>query len=423
MAVVSFIAIKEAHHRAEWVRHTEVVIQELERLISQMKDAETGVRGYIITGDQTILEPYHGAYERTLTSFNKIGKLTEDNREQQETLSSLKRSIDDKYALLKFEITQKSSGRPFDVTLVNQGKRIMDEARSIVNVMEQREQRLLKERTGAWEIYSKITPFLIVIITLLSAVISYYFCSWLKTTYYRKVKLQREIQQRNIETEQRISIIEKIAEKIAGGNYQARVQEEESGVLGSLALSLNRMAISLEYSFEELKALMAKKDDFIGIAAHELKTPLTSIKAYLQFMGRTKLEHTDAVKIYPFIAKANNQVNRLTEIIKDLLDVARINENQLGLKLHTFSLREAIIEVSEELFNAVKTHELVIEGDPDVTIEADKFRIEQVLINLLSNAMKYSPQAKKKKSGFRSKTGRLPCARVSHRFWHWHSER
>jgi two-component system CheB/CheR fusion protein len=199
----------------------------------------------------------------------------------------------------------------------------------------------------------------------------------------------------NIETAKRIEIIEGIADKIAAGNYQIRVQEEESDVLGSLAISLNRMAISLEYSFNEIKALMVKKDDFIGIAAHELKTPLTSIKAYLQFIGRTKLESHESAKIYPFVAKANKQVNRLTEIIKDLLDVARINENQLGLTLDTFSIRSAILEASEELLNSVKTHELVLEGEPDITVEADKFRIEQVIINLLSNAIKYSPSSNK----------------------------
>lgn len=222
---------------------------------------------------------------------------------------------------------------------------------------------------------------------------SYYFCAQLKKTYYKKTKLQQLIQRESIEKERRIAIIERVADKIAAGDYHIRLQEEDSDLLGSLAISLNRMAISLEYSFNEIKALMAKKDDFIGIAAHELKTPLTSIKAYLQFIGRAKLENNDANKIYPFITKANNQVNRLTEIIKDLLDVARINENQLGLKLDNFSMRMAILEASEEIFNSIKTHQLFLEGDPDIVVQADKFRIEQVLINLISNAIKYSPNS------------------------------
>ena len=395
MAVISFIAIRESNRRAEWVHHTEVVIEELEYLISQMKDAETGVRGYIITGSEAALKPYHGSYQRTLNTYHKIKNLTSDNSVQQRTLPELKALIEQKHQVLQAHIKQKKTSGDFNLTAINEGQQLMDKARTVVNTMQNREKELLEKRTGAWRTFTRLTPFLIFIITLIAAVTSYYFCDSLKKTYYKKAKLSQQLQKKTIETEQQIAIIEKVADRIASGNYQIRFEENESDVLGQLAISLNRMALSLEYSFNEIKALMVKKDDFIGIAAHELKTPLTSIKAYLQFISRAKLENNDAHKIYPFIAKANNQVNRLTEIIKDLLDVSRINENQLGLKLETFSVRHAVLEASEELFNSVKTHELVLEGDPDIQIEADKFRIEQVLINLISNAIKYSPHGNK----------------------------
>ena len=394
-AIISFIAIRESNQRAEMVHHTDVVIEELEYLISQMKDAETGVRGYIITSNEATLEPYNGSYKRTIESYNKIKALTSDNAEQQQTLPSLKKRIEEKYRLLDGHILRKRTNGSFNLAMIFEGKRVMDEARVIVKKMQSREENLLVKRTQAWQTFTTLTPYLIILITLIAAASSYYFCDSLKKTYFKKAKLSQELQRNKIETEQRIAIIENVADKISSGNYQIRFEEDESDILGHLAISLNRMALSLEYSFDEIKALMVKKDDFIGIAAHELKTPLTSIKAYLQFISRAKLENNDAHKIYPFIAKANNQVNRLTEIIKDLLDVARINENQLGLKLETFSIRNAVLEASEELFNSVKTHELTLEGDPDIVVEADKFRIEQVLINLISNAIKYSPNRNK----------------------------
>ena len=395
MAVISFIAIRESNRRAEWVHHTEVVIEELEYLISQMKDAETGVRGYIITANEATLEPYHGSYKRTIDSYNKIKTLTQDNPQQQRTLPSLREYIEKKHHILQSHIRRKNANGNFNITAINEGKRLMDEARVIVKTMQSRERKLLEERTSAWQAFASLTPFLIILISVSAAVSSYYFCDSLKKTYYKKIRLSQQLQRKTIETEKQIAIIESVAEKIASGDYQIRFEENESDVLGPLAVSLNRMALSLEYSFNEIKALMVKKDDFIGIAAHELKTPLTSIKAYLQFISRVKLENNDAHKIYPFISKANNQVNRLTDIIKDLLDVSRINENQLGLKLEQFTVRQAVLEASEELFNSVKTHELILEGDPDILIEADKFRIEQVLINLISNAIKYSPQGNK----------------------------
>lgn len=395
MAVISFIAVRESNHRAELVHHTQIVIDDLEYLISQMKDAETGVRGYIITKDPGMLEPYDGSYKRTITSYNKLVRLTIGNAEQQRSLPLLKTLINERYQVLDLNLNLAKSGKPINDAALEKGKNVMDSVRALVKTMQNRENKLLEQRASTWKAFSIITPILIILITLLAAASSYYFCAWLKKTYYEKAKLQQVVQRKSIETENRIAIIENLADKIAAGDYQIRLQEEESDKLGTLSISLNRMAISLDYSFKEIKALMVKKDDFIGIAAHELKTPLTSIKAYLQFVGRIKLSGEEGMKIYPFIAKANNQVNRLTEIIKDLLDVARINENQLGLKLNTFSLREAILEASEELFNSIKTHELLIEGEPDIEIEADKFRIEQVMINLISNAVKYSPKSNK----------------------------
>lgn len=393
MAAMAFIVITTSNKRAEWVQHTQIVIEELEYLLSEMKDAETGVRGYIITGDSTTLEPYNGFLGRAIKSFNKIQRLTKDNAEQQKTLPLLKQRIEKRQSILISHIKNKNNNNTFNQALFNEGKKVMDEARALVNIMQKRERALLRQRSERWQTLSAITPYLIILITMVAAVISYYFCASLKRTYYHKIKLQQHLQNQNIKTKQRISIIENVAHKIARGNYNVRLDEEESDVLGTLAISLNQMALSLESSFNEIKTLMAKKDDFIGIAAHELKTPLTSIKAYLQFMGRVKFENSDAVKIYPFISKANSQVNRLTEIIKDLLDVSRINENQLGLKLENFTIREAILEAADEIFNSIKTHQLILEGDPDILVQADKFRIEQVLINLISNAIKYSPGA------------------------------
>lgn len=392
-SIASFVAIQQSNNSAKWVNHTEKVKESLEQLISTMKDAETGVRGYLITGDPETLEPYTGSYKRTIISFNSIKQLTRDNEQQQKSLTELLPVIELKFRMLEAQVKKKNDGQTIGASDVHKGKQVMDKARRLIKIMQNREEELLHERESLWNKYRTFTPFLILIIAAIATITSYYFCSKLKKAYYSNMKLQQALQRKNIETDKRITIIQQVADKISLGNYEVRIQEEDSDILGNLATNMNRMAESLEYSFNTLKELMLKKDDFISIAAHELKTPLTSIKAYLQFIGRVKLEHDEARKVYPFVSKANVQVNRLTGIIKDLLDVARINEGQLGLHLTYFSLRDAILEASEELFNSIKTHELILEGYPDIVVEADKFRIEQVLINLISNGIKYSPDA------------------------------
>lgn len=223
MAGISYVAIRESHDRAEWVHHTEIVIDELEHLISQMKDAETGVRGFIITSDPETLEPYHGSYSRTLKHYKSIEHLTEDNEQQQRSLPLLRQKIEEKYQILNRQISLTKNGQTVSHDMIREGKIMMDQARVLVKTMQNRESNLLKERTEKWRFFSTITPLLIVLVTMVSVATSYYFCSWLKRTYYKKTKLRQLLQRQNIAMQKRIKIVENIADKIAGGNYHIRL--------------------------------------------------------------------------------------------------------------------------------------------------------------------------------------------------------
>ena len=136
--------------------------------------------------------------------------------------------------------------------------------------------------------------------------------------------------------------------------------------------------------------LMAKKDEFMSIASHELKTPLTSVKTSLQLLERMVNKNEGLESAGPFVAIAVKQTNKLSEIISDLLDVTRIQAGKLELFKSDFNLLQMIRESVEQFNFPENRHKIVIEGDPELTIHADIKRIEQVLSNLLTNALKYS---------------------------------
>ncbi|MFD0793041.1 PAS domain S-box protein [Mucilaginibacter litoreus] len=143
--------------------------------------------------------------------------------------------------------------------------------------------------------------------------------------------------------------------------------------------------------YEEIQRLNNKKDEFIGLASHELKTPMTSLNGYLQIIDRN-LDEGDRNKV--FIKKAINQINKLSDLISDLLDVTKIEAGRLPLNFTNFNLSALVDDVTELMQHSTKTHRMVIcTEDNDIHVSADKQRIEQVIINLLSNAVKYSPDA------------------------------
>lgn len=182
-----------------------------------------------------------------------------------------------------------------------------------------------------------------------------------------------------------------IGELFFGHSEAGMFTEEHEDLVANIA---SQAAVALDNSklFEEVKALSAKKDEFIALASHELKTPLTTIKGFLQVLDRTEQVPTGKL----FIAKALNQVKKLNALVSDLLDVSKIEAGKLRFDKEVFDLNELALEVAETLNYTNKTHQIMLQtAGQALLITADKQRIEQALINLLTNAIKYSPHADK----------------------------
>ena len=162
-----------------------------------------------------------------------------------------------------------------------------------------------------------------------------------------------------------------------------------------LLVNLARIAaISLENSalFEQVRSLSEKKDEFIALASHELKTPLTTVKGYLQLLS--KMENGEHAPL--FVSKSLDQVEKLNRLIEDILNMSRIEKGRLQFTRKPFDLRELLLDVSQTFSYSSKSHTIETElGDTPAEIIGDEQRIEQVLLNLLTNAIKYSPNADK----------------------------
>lgn len=139
------------------------------------------------------------------------------------------------------------------------------------------------------------------------------------------------------------------------------------------------------------KALQQQKDDFISIASHELKTPITSLKASLQVLNKMKA-HLNPVLFPKLLDQSMRSMAKITTLIDDLLDMSKMNQGQVELKKEWFNIGK-MLEKSCEFVREASKYSLVLKGDLDLVVFADEHRIEQVVVNFINNAVKYAPES------------------------------
>jgi PAS domain S-box-containing protein len=149
----------------------------------------------------------------------------------------------------------------------------------------------------------------------------------------------------------------------------------------------------------ELKKLEQRKDDFIKMASHELKTPITSINGYVQLMLNIFNEadeqrlRSSKQTIKSSLTTISKQVVKLTRLISELLDLSKIETGKLELDKTAFDLNTLVEETVQDMRQTASKHAIILHNDFEGKVFADKDRIGQVLLNLLTNAIKYSPDA------------------------------
>ncbi|WP_207532497.1 sensor histidine kinase [Desertivirga arenae] len=157
----------------------------------------------------------------------------------------------------------------------------------------------------------------------------------------------------------------------------------------NVGLFFNKLMKQLKDALQQIEAQNKAKEEFLSVASHELKSPITFMKASIQILERFAKNTPETKKIHPFIVNSGKQVDRLNNLVKELLDVTKIQSGRLTLNKEEFDI-DALIQEAVEEKKQLHTHFLLIKSLASAKVYADPNRIYQVLENLLSNAMKYS---------------------------------
>jgi len=292
-SVASYSSIHNLLDSSQWVDHTDSVIIRIDRVQSLFRNAESGQRGYLLTGDTTYLRALNGAEEGINILVDSLDEMTADNPRQEANVTKLREVYSIPLQLLERMVEQKTSDNIFNLRDIDRGRDSMRVVRQILQQMTDEEHRLMADRVFSVRRYSMYTPVLIIAAALLSVLITLFFYSRVHRDFLERQQLYNELQQKDAGIRRRIDIISSLADQISAGQYQTRVSDEEKDNLGVLGGSLNKMAESLDYSF----GLLSDKEWLqAGIARlNEQMVGETDMKALLNKVIRHIAEYSGSV--------------------------------------------------------------------------------------------------------------------------------
>lgn len=202
----------------------------------------------------------------------------------------------------------------------------------------------------------------------------------------------------------RIKRLSRATQKVASGNFNVQIEHKDSDEIDQLAENFNKMVQALKQSNEEVKAQEERRDQFMADAAHEMRTPLTTINGILEGLQYDAIPEDSKPKS---IALMQRETKRLIRLVNENLDYEKIRNNQIMLVKTNFNATIILHDLKSQLKqNATKANdELVVEAPDQLPIYADRDRFTQVMVNLVQNAIQFTHDGKIIISGKRIKHG------------------
>lgn len=348
-------ANKQLIKQSEIVQHTNKVISDLEAMISKIKDAETGVRGYIITKDLEFLYPYYGSHEMADSLYKVLEEATKDNQQQLGRLQRLKKIYDRRFEILRFSITSfNNNNRIMSDTmrsLQTESKNAMDDIRMTVTMMQREENRLLENR----DLQFKKTFNALRVLPIISLILAIFLLIFGFFTYSKESKARgKALGEINIFQRQ---LKKRIEELNAANTELIKIRSmEKFAATGRIARTI----------------------------AHEVRNPLTNINLAAEQL-KSELEPTDESAGFLFEIISRNS-NRINQLISELLNSTKFSE----LNFNKTSINDLLDEALEEAGDRISMSNMKVTRKYstdicDVAVDRDKIKI--AFLNIIINAL------------------------------------
>lgn len=251
-SVASYLSIQNQMQHRESVSKSRRSVTAVKDVLIALLDAETGNRGYQLTGKESFLDPYNRSLQAYSESIEKAKSLDITEPSQLARLHDLEKNVDGNIKNLKLFVENRRRGIAMTQEQIEMSKLYMDKCRLLVQDFVQFEENGLEKKNKDLDSSSKTTVWFIIFSSLAAILVTIFFYVKLRNDLLRRDRLEKQLKAKDLEISKRVNVIQQVANRVSNGDYSQRVADEYDGDLGDLVDSLNHMTESLKTSFDKI---------------------------------------------------------------------------------------------------------------------------------------------------------------------------